>query len=242
MTFVEIKRLRGLLTAYAIGCAFLAVVAGLVFHSHGIFTLHLSADKSGVRLSDLLVLGTIMSYIVAAFCGTHLAAERSTLPFLWTRPRSRIDTALRFVAADIAAIAIAIAIGVLVQWAVLATVGLGGAVRFDDRTPGVIPLALGSAVAWYALVMVASVFRDAEHGSVAAVLSWPVFVGIVLLATIAIEPDLRWAMALVAHVDPLAYLLGSFSDANLVRRAGEVWLLAAVAGGLAVASWIRSEA
>lgn len=242
MTFVELKRLRGLLSAYAIGCSLVAITAGLVFHSHGIFTLHLSADKSGVRLSDLLVLGTVMSYIVAAFCGTHLAAERPTLPFLWTRPRPRIDTALRFVAVDVVAIAIAIAIGVLVQWVVLATVGLGGAVRFDDRTLAVVPLALGSAVAWYALVMAASVVREAEYGSVAAVLSWPIFVGIVLLATIAIEPDLRWAIALVAHLDPLAYLLGSFSDAGLVRRAAEVWLLAVAAGSLAVASWIRSEA
>lgn len=242
MTYVAIKRLRALLTAYAAGCAVLAAAAIVVVHSHGMFTVRLQSDSRGVRLTDLLVLGTIMAYTVSSFGGTHLAAERRTLPFLWTRPQARVTSALRIVAVDVVAIALAILIGVLAQWLVLATVGLGAQVRFDALAAVTLALALGSAVAWYALVMlVSAVQRDGDNASVAAVMSWPVFAGIVFLATIALAPDWRWATALVAHLDPLAYLLGSFSDAGAGLRAVEVWILAVVAGTLAITGWIRTD-
>jgi hypothetical protein len=252
MELVEFWRARRALVWYLA-----LVVAGgvctLVFWGNS----HVNVDVNdrevmlprAVPLSVLMSVAMFFTAILASWLGLALNRENATRELSWTRPLPRSGLALRYIAIDAAALAIAFAVTVAMLWFVI---GIHLPVVVEPRTPIVVFMASGVIAMWYALVLILSAGVRGHGGAIAGLL-WPAAL-IVLAIGASTRGGFIHDVAVVLDIfNPFAYLghIGrSAPDGTPVPllwpldegvRAAIVWCFAVAFSAAAVTIWRRRE-
>ncbi len=203
-----------------------------------------------VPLTVLVSVAMFASAMLASWLGQALNRENETVELSWTRPLPRAVLALRYIAIDLCALAIAFA-ATLAGLVVLVGATLHAAVIAESRVG--VALVLGTAVVamWYALTLALSAGVRGRGGAIAWLL-WPI--AFILIALAQTHGGILHDVAVVLDViNPFAYLgqIGhnapDGSPLPLVWSLDEwlrgtiVWAFAVAFGAAAVAIWQRRE-
>jgi hypothetical protein len=253
MELVEFYRVRRILIWYAAIVAAIVLLV-LLFSNNPNIVIDVGEHADyGAQLTTLLGIAMFFTAAVASWIGLSLNAENATREFAWTRPIARTALAARYIAIDLAALAVAYAFTVLGAWTIVA-VAAHGAVAIDPAAPVALLLSAGVVAMWYALLQLVSAPFRGRGGSIAGVL-WAA--SLVLISVAQVTPrGFLHAIALVLNViNPFAYLstmvhtdsagaagpLPSVWALDPMLRAGIVWLFAGLFCAAAVAIWTRRE-
>lgn len=254
MELVEFWRARRALLWYL---GLVAAVIVFVMSVSGHATVNVNVDEAPlttprlIPLSALLVGAMVLCAMLASWLGLALKRENATVDLSWTRPTPRPVLAARFIAIDLAALAIAFVLTTLGAWTLVVNVA-HVTVAVDAHAAAVAPLAAGVVVMWYALVLVLSAGLRGHGGAIGGLL-WPVSIILLVLAESA-HAGIFHDIAVVLNIfNPLAYL-SSMMNAGAGRagitsvwpidvgvRTLAVWALAAAYAVAAVSIWQRRE-
>ncbi len=247
MEYVELLRVRRALVSFAVALAFVLIAVTLVLHGKGGFTIHIGFGKEGVGAGDLVMLGGFGAMFLAATFAGNMPGESAALPFLWTKPVSRAALAYRFVAVDALGMAAGIVATALAAVIVIAGMGQIRAIHANPSLLGDAALALGAPLAWYGLTLLAASRLQPDGVARVGALSWPLFIVIAMLATVALPPALHTFVVGLDHLNPLAYIAGSehkgmglIAAASPVRAAA-CWTIALVTIPAAIRLWTARE-
>lgn len=254
MELVEFFRARRALIWYV---AIVAVIVTVILLIHGnanvvvdVNDRHVQAPHS-VPLSVLLGAAMFFTAALGSSLGLSLNRENATVEFAWTRPLPREVLAARYIAIDLAALAIAFAVTLAGEAVIV--VAVAHAAILVDRYAGIITiLALGVDAMWYALLLALSAGLPRRGAAIAGIM-WPASLVLVIVAE-AVHSGPYHDIAVVLNVvNPFAYLssmvhLGaqtstapSVWEAGPELRAVAVWLLAAAFATAATFIWKRRE-
>ena len=249
MEYVEFLRIRRSL-AWHIG---IIVVLGFVVMLVGGNEASVNINGSTRVMSGMQVpLGIIASIaafygaIFASSAGTSLNRENETREISWTKPIPRSVLALRYIAIDLAGVAIAYVAAIVVIMLVLLRLHITP--FFDGDAPVQLALGLGVGVMWYALIAVITCTLPPGARSVSGVI-WAAAFGIGALTQV---PGAIGTVAGVLDIlNPLSYM-GKSSAAHGPFVAAQaapaeirtliVWCFTAVFCAIAVTIWPRAEA
>jgi hypothetical protein len=253
MEYVEFLRVRRSLT-WHLGILAVLTLAVLGFGHHTAINIDSGGGTSRIvsgmslPLMGLVPIAMFFGAIFASGAGTSLNREFTLRDLAWTKPVARHTVALRYIAVDIAAVALVYALTMLA--CVVALWRLGVTPVVDADSFGYIVFGLGVSVMWYALVQISTCLLPPRGLSLAGIL-WPVALLDIGLCQVA------GTTGTIAHVlaivNPLAYMSGVAFDAHGVtdtsiwqqsadERALAVWFFSALFCALAVALWPRREA
>ncbi len=248
MHYVEMLRARRVLLWYAgvlLACMILTVIG-----NYANVSIMVSSGGVGNISATTLAAGCgFGAWIVTTFVASGLNTEIAMTPIVWTRPVRRETIAWRYVAVDVVGILIGYAVLVTVLCLFFASFGALGAVTFDAKTPVAVALAVGSALMWYGLILLATA-RLPGRGAMVAGLSWGV--AFALLGLWAIPMPLLHAVVHVLNfVNPLAWFgdlsVGARHHADAIIplpdnvRAMCVWAIAAATTAAGVRLWATRE-
>jgi hypothetical protein len=253
MEYVEFLRVRRTL-AWHLGILALLTIAALAFGHHAAINIEDGTASSrlvsgmSVPLFGLVPIAMLFAAIYASSAGTSLNREFTVRDLAWTKPIGRNALALRYIAVDVAAVAVVYAFSMLAILVALAWFGITPVVAADSF--GYVVFGLGVSVMWYALVQIATCLLPPRGLSLAGIL-WPVALVDIGLCQVG-GPTGVVAHAL-AIVNPLAYMSGVAFDArgpsdNSIwqqpadERALAVWFFSVLFCALAVTLWPRREA
>lgn len=248
MHYVEILRARRVLTWYTIiVLGVLAITVLIIYAGHG----DMQSPTSTLSIGPILIGCAMGAYVAATCIAPGLIAEAATLPITWTRPEPRERIAWRFIAIDVAAIALAYVILIAVVLLFFAIFGALGYLRVVPGDAGMFFLALGSAVMWYGLATLVS-SRLPGRGGLIAGLSWVAFIVIGSVWATPLPAPLHLLLTGLNYLNPLAYINGvSIGDGHREAvhaivldqtwRLVLVWLLAAAALAGTVRLWSTRE-
>ena len=230
MEYVEMLRARKVLRNYA-----LVLLAGLILVVASFFSNHVGAhlevhvqtakpgDPGAVGVfSSIFAACALAAFIIATCIAPGLNAESSTLALTWTRPVPRSTIAWRFIAIDLATIAVSYAALFVVVIVVLAMFGVLGRFRFDGGDAAVVVArGLGCALMWYALVTLVTARLPGRGGMIAG-LSWAAFLVLAGLSATPFPPLIGALIALLNYLNPLAYFghIGSGGQHAIIPLGG----------------------
>lgn len=252
MEYVEFLRVRRSLT-WHLGVLGLLTLAVLVFGHHTSINIDSGGASSRlvsgmtVPLGALVPVAMLFAAIYASTAGTSLNREYTVRDLAWTKPVARNLLALRYIAVDVAAVALVFALGILAIVAVLARLGITPVI--DTSFFGYAALGLGVSVMWYALVQLATCLLPPRGLALAGIL-WPV--ALLDIGLTQVGGSTGAIAHAVAIANPLAYMTGVQFDANGAmdnsvwqlppdERALAAWCLAALFCALAVTLWPRRQ-
>jgi hypothetical protein len=247
MEYVEILRARRVLMWFAVALAGTICLNLLSLSRHA----HVSGPTGGhhLPLSAILVGSAFIGFILASCVAPGLSSEGNTTAISWTRPMSRDVIAWRYVAVDLAAIAIGYAAFVAVALGIIAFYGFQGAIAIDGDIPDGLALGLGTMVMWYGLLLAASA-RFPGRGGMIAGLSW----GVVFVLAVMGQLPLPWLIhdlvVALNYFNPAEYISGAGSSSHaqhLVALTGiwrtiVPWCIGIVATVAGVRLWSTREA
>jgi hypothetical protein len=248
MHYVEILRARRVLTWYTIiVLGVLAITVLSIYAGHA----DMQSPSSALTVGPILLACAMGAYVVATCIAPGLIAEAATLPITWTRPEPRSRIAWRYIAIDIATIALAYVILIGVVLLFFAIFGALGYLRVVPDDLAMFFLALGSAVMWYGLATLVS-SRLPGRGGLIAGMSWVAFVVIGSVWAAPLPGPLHAVLTGLNYLNPMAYIGGvSGGDGqhhavhpitlDQTWRLVLVWLIAAAALAGTVRLWSTRE-
>lgn len=253
MEYVEILRARGLLRNYGFVLLLGLVLAAVSLYSNhfgGHVEVRTEADTSGTVsvYSSVLAGCAIVAFIIATCIAPGLSAESSTLAITWTRPLPRSTIAWRFIAIDLATIAVSYAALFVVVLIVFAMFGVSGRFRFDGAdAAAIVARGLGCALMWYALVTLVTA-RLPGRGGLIAGLSWVAFLVLGGLWAAPFPALIHWLITALDYLNPLAYFgnIGSNGTQSIIPLSGAVrtlivWCIGIAALAGTVRLWSTRE-
>ncbi|HEY0381148.1 MAG TPA: hypothetical protein VGC72_03010 [Candidatus Elarobacter sp.] len=221
MEYVQILRARRILTWYT---GFLVV--GLVIEAISFYAGRGKNVQDGSLEFSMLAGGAVIAaLIIATLTASGLSAEAShTTALIWTRPAERDVIAARFVAVDVAAIALGYVIMLVAMVLGIAIIGGLPLVEFDGaRTAREVLLGLGGAMMWYAVISVAA-SRLPGRGPLLAGLSWglfPILAGLVFAHNFPVWlHDVIYALN---YLNPMAWMGGMTPQRDMSIIPLDVW-------------------
>jgi hypothetical protein len=253
MEYVEFLRVRRSLS-WHLGILGLLTLAILVFGHHAAINIDdgdsTSRIASGmmVPLMALTPVAMFFAAIYASTAGTSLNREFMVRDLAWTKPIARNALALRYIAVDVAAVALVYVLALLAIVVALARFGV--TVVPDAEAFGYIVFGLGVSVMWYALVQVTTCLLPPRGLALAGIL-WPI--ALVDIGLCRLSGTTGTIAHVFAIVNPLAYMSGVAFDAHGAtekaiwqmpadERALAVWFFSALFCAVAVTLWPRREA
>jgi hypothetical protein len=253
--YVALLRARRTLIVAALAYAVIVAVVVVSFLTNHV-TMQTARDPRAIPDSMFAVAAFVGALIVASVTATSLNREGPTLPIAWTKPLSRRRIALEYFAVDLAALAGVALLTVVAGILIALPADVLRHVVHDPKLGELVFRSAGVVVMWYAVVQAASAGLSGRGGAVIG-LSWPVFGGLLGLATVWQIPGLH-GLALALNVfNPLAWLSSTTRVAHgaavsttsslfpFLPHAVVVvapWLLAGLALYLATVLWSRREA
>lgn len=252
MELVEFWRARRALLWYlAVVAACAALTAAL--NGHG--RVNVDVNDREVFVPHVVPLSVLMSVAMfttaglASALGIALNRENATRELSWTRPIPRTVLAVRFIAIDLVALAVAYTVTIALIWIV---VGMHLRVAVEPRTPVAMFMGTGVIAMWYALTLLLTAGVRTRGGGIAG-LMWPVAVVVLVLASTTAGGIIHDVAVVLNVVNPFAYLgqIGHAApdgspvpllwpfDENV--RAAIVWCFAAAFCAGAVAIWRSRE-
>jgi hypothetical protein len=219
----------------------------------GIQQLHELGRLVEIPWAFLCAIAAILAIIFSTTGATSLASKNRHLHLEFTRPTSRERSTLVTIGIDVAATAIAFAIGFALLLVPLTVVGWLDRIEPSPATLFVVAFGLGIAYMWYGMVQAITVLMRSGGGTIAGT-SWAVFVFLLGLGQLGIN-DFDRPLVLTIHAlnwaNPLAHLQTFFADATLsgrqslvtgsVRDFTIIWSVAFVTLALAVVQRKRME-
>jgi hypothetical protein len=253
MEYVEFLRVRRSLT-WHLGILGLLTLAVLVFGHHTSITIDDGESASrvaagmSVPLMALAPIAMFFAAIYASTAGTSLNREFMVRDLAWTKPIARNALALRYIAVDLAAVALVYALSLLAILAALTKFGV--ATVADAQSFEYLVFGLGVSVMWYGLVQVTTCLLPPRGLALAGIL-WPV--ALVDVGLCRVDGTTGLVAHAVAIFNPLAYMSGVTFDGHGAteksiwqlpadERALAVWFFAALFCAVAIAVWPRREA
>jgi len=246
-------RLRKALTIYAgvVGAVFFLILIPTHWPNA---TVHNDTNGS-VPLSILLLVG-FCAIIFGTAVSTSLNRENDGVEMVWTKPIARDRLAMRYIALDLAAIAVAFVVALVLAVLVFASFGMLGAIRADEGWFSTALLIFGVAFMWYGILQALTSWQTGR-GAIVIGLSWATF-AIVLPAFLALTahiPGLHEIAVALNFLNPLSYLSTNNGTIHIGLSTGgssliphDTWLRVAItwAFGLlgsvaAIAGWKRLE-
>jgi hypothetical protein len=227
MEYVEILRARGVLRNYGIVLLVGLVLAAASLYNHfgGHVGVHVEGGEPAVSVySSILGACAVVAFIIATCIAPGLSAESSTLAITWTRPVRRSTIAWRFIAIDLATIAMSYAALFVVFLIVLAMFGVLGTFRFDGAdAAATVARGLGCALMWYALVTLVTARLPGRGGMIAG-LSWVAFLVLGGLWAAPFPTLIHWLIAALEYLNPMAYFgnIGSSGNQSIIPLSGAV--------------------
>jgi hypothetical protein len=266
MIYVELLRAYRALAVFTVviaACTLLAVAGVAQARGHIVVE---DTHGGGIAVAALVIGAVYVGLAVAIALGNTLNRESATVAIAWTRPIPRRRTALEFVAVDLAAIAIAIAIVFAALVAILAAAGILSLVHNTRGLLESVVAGVGMAFMWYGLLQAATAGLDPRRGGAIRGLSAPVFVILAGLMTLRLPPALHGIIVAINVVNPFAWysgtsphgvgiFIGTGSSAAAQMQAHRLfsgvpeplalvvpWIIGAIAVALAIRLWTRREA
>jgi hypothetical protein len=199
----------------------------------------------GVPLGALTTIAAFFGAIFASSAGTSLNRENATRDISWTKPISRTALAVRIVAIDLAAVAIAYAAALAAIVAVLTHLHITPFI--DAEAVPQLVLGLGIGMMWYAVIQAVSCTLPPGARALAGVM-WPIAFTLGLATQV---PGVIGEFARIINVvNPLSYLSNTSSGSHVYaaaampanERAAMVWCFTAAFCAVAVVIWPRKEA
>jgi hypothetical protein len=202
-----------------------------------------------IPFSALLGIAGLLAYIFAAQVGSSLNAQNASLNLTFTKPQSRERIALLFFAIDLAGIALAYALSLLLVCLLpLAILGLLGHVYAD---PYIVPCAavgLGAPFMYYGILQGATAWLRGGAGAIVG-LSWPLFIITANSGQPPFGPLFAALLAFVRFLNPLEYLGAAMTRAVVPAVTTEplgaivasVWIIGFAGCALATLEWRRLE-
>lgn len=252
--FLRVRKSAVILTAIVVALA-ATIYAIAEFHSASA-VIKIQVGRHSLHAMSVVIFTSMaawMTAILACIISTSLNRLRDHLPYVWTRPESRVATATSLVGIDIAMLAgfFIVVMGVEITCFLLLARGAVG-IGWNDAAWSVLR-AFGFAVMWYAIVQAVSAGVRVSGTAIAGI-SWPVFiVGASLEGARFPAP---WNQILTAFniFNPMAYLSGttmkengdvvlqSFIGFDPAVRVALMYGIAVLALLIAVTTWKRMEA
>lgn len=243
MYYIEYLRTRRVFWRYLI------VLAGLYLLASFLYAVlpHVENSDNGVQYSvgGHAVIVAFICLLFSSIAGSSLSRHLDHLDFALTKPLARTKFGANVLGIDALGLAVFFIVTTLWVIAIHVAAGITHGVVFDAASSFGIVLALGSVLAWYAIVQAVSCGRDASGWAIAGV--WIVALGLFALKSASLGPGLDGLVALLNFVNPIAYLntvpfeaTGAPSP-SLAVHAVAIYVVAAGAALIALIRWQRVE-
>ncbi len=202
-----------------------------------------------IPFSALLGIAGLLAYIFAAQVGSSLNAQNASLHLTFTKPQSRERIAFLFFGIDLAGIAIAFVLCLLIVCVLpLALFGLLGHVYADPFIATSAAVAIGAPFMYYGLLQGATAWSRGGAGAIIG-LSWPLFLVTANPGVPPFGPVFNALLAFVRFLNPLEYLGGAITRVvmpavttePLAAIVASVWIIGIAGCALATFEWRRLE-
>ena len=230
MEYVEFLRARRTLLVFAVLFTIAAIITIVSAHFGSVstggdqFTIS-NTPQAGrsigtvfaathIPLGLLLGLASYSAIPFATVLSSSLNKENDGANFVFTKPISRTNLAVRYMAIDGIAIVALFVLACALVSATVAGIGLIGTVYVDEGAPWIVFLGLGSAVMWYGIMQAVTATYRGKGGIIVA-WSWAVFGILTFLPGLRLLGPFVLGIVHVLNIfNPIAYL------ASLVSTSG----------------------
>jgi hypothetical protein len=184
--------------------------------------------------------------LIASILGSSLSRHRDHVDFAMTKPRSRSAFVANVFGVDSAGLVVIFLTTTVAFVALHIAVGETHSVIFDASSWYGIALAFGGVLAWYAIVQAVTCTQDTSRLAIIVVAAAAII--LLRLGWLDLGPGLNGLVAALNLVNPVTYLttipfyaVAGPASLSLVLRALAIYLVAAVAGLIALVRWQRVE-
>ena len=180
-------------------------------------SIHVNGND--VLIDGVLVGASWCAVIMASMLSSTLNRDHSHLPYIWTRPRRREQTALAYMLLDVATIALSFIIAVGIAALVLAYPPRNHLVT-DAATGAVLLRSLAIPLMFYGLAEVVTSWSPAPRVGMAVGVLWGGGWIFIILGAVGFQTPIAQILSFINLFNPLAYFPDIHSHGFNIKIAG----------------------